>query len=409
MPTYAWRGRDASGAAVDGTVDGASPDMVAAVLAGRGITPLKIEAATTVTSSKTETAWFGRRQPITGSELQLFSRQLQALLRAGLPIMRALGAMQESATRPAVARLLGDLCASLDQGRELSAAMARHPEDFPALYVALVRVGEQTGRLDDILRRLAAWLDFEMKTRERIRTALRYPSFVMIAMGIALLVVNVFVIPRFASVYKSMKTELPLMTQILIGVSNFIMQYWWLVLAAGVGAVWLTRRWLAGAPGRLAFDRLVLSTPVIGRLLHNAALGRFSRSLALTLKSGLPASQAITLVSQAVGNAFITQRLERVRSGVERGESLLRSCAQTGVFTPIVLQMIAVGEESGSLDEMLDHAADFYEQDVDYDLQRLSAAIEPILILVLGSIVLILALGVFLPIWDLGKAAMNRG
>jgi MSHA biogenesis protein MshG len=149
--------------------------------------------------------------------------------------------------------------------------------------------------------------------------------------------------------------------------------------------------------------------PLIGRLLHNAALGRFSRSLALTLKSGLPASQAITLVSQAVGNAFITQRLERVRSGVERGESLLRSCAQTGVFTPIVLQMIAVGEESGSLDEMLDHAADFYEQDVDYDLQRLSAAIEPILILVLGSIVLILALGVFLPIWDLGKAAMNRG
>jgi len=407
MPTYSWSGRDTGGSSVAGTLDSSSPDMAAATLAGRGITPLKIEPALEkATESK---RWFGGSANLSSTELQLFSRQLQALLRAGLPIMRALGAMQESATRPTVGRVLGELCSSLDQGRELSTAMARHPKDFPPLYVALVRVGEQTGRLDEILKRLAGWLEFEMKTRERVRTALRYPSFVMIAMAVALIVVNVFVIPRFSAVYKSMKVDLPLMTQILIGMSDFIVNFWPLVLAGCALAVWSARGWLASRAGRLTWDRIVLRMPVIGRLLHNAALGRFSRSLALTLKSGLPATQAISLVAQAVGNEHISLRLERVRAGVERGESLLRSCASTGVFTPIVLQMIAVGEEAGSLDEMLEHAADFYEQDVEYDLQRMSAAIEPILILVLGGIVLVLALGVFLPIWDLGKAAMGRG
>ena len=190
MPTYSWSGRDTGGTPVTGTLDSSSADVAAATLAGRGITPLKIEPA--LEKATEAKSWFGGSANLSSTELQLFSRQLQALLRAGLPIMRALGAMQESATRPTVGRVLGELCSSLDQGRELSTAMARHPKDFPPLYVALVRVGEQTGRLDEILKRLAGWLEFEMKTRERVRTALRYPSFVMIAMAVALVVVNVF-------------------------------------------------------------------------------------------------------------------------------------------------------------------------------------------------------------------------
>lgn len=405
MPTYSWTGRDSNGGEVAGTLESASPNMAAATLAGRGITPLKIETAG---AAKAQAITLGGAKHITMTELQLFSRQLHALLRAGLPIMRALGALQESATRPPVAKVLGELCASLDQGRQLSAAMARHPDDFPPLYVALVRVGEETGRLDEVLKRLASWLDFEMKTRERVKAALRYPSFVTIAMGAALVVVNLFVIPRFSAVYKGMRVELPLMTQVLMGTSAFITQYWPIALAGLVGAFFAFRTWRATKGGRLLWDRFVLNLPVVGRLLRNAALGRFSRSLALTLKSGLPVTQAVSMVAQAVGNAHITDRMERVRTGVERGESLLRSCASTEVFTPMVLQMIAVGEESGSLDEMLDHCADFYEQDVDYDLQRLSSAIEPILILALGGIVLVLALGIFLPIWDLGGATMGK-
>ncbi len=408
MPTFAYTGRDNAGAPVSGSIDVGTREMAASMLLGRGVIPLSIES-TSATGRTASGFSLGADKHLTLEELQIFSRQLQALLRGGLPILRALGSMQESATRPALARLFGDLCSSLDQGRELSAAMARHPNHFPALYVAMVRVGEQTGRLDDVVRRLADWLEFERKTRERVKSALRYPSFVILAMAIALVVVNLFVIPRFATVYQTMRVDLPWMTRLLIGMSNFTLNWWPAILAGCAAGIFGFRGWRRSIDGALVWDRIVLRLPIAGRILRNAALARFSRSLAMGLRSGLPAAHAVQLVAQAVGNAFVAQRLERVRSGIERGESLLRSCTATGVFTQMVLQMVAVGEESGTLDEMLDHVADFYEQDVDYDLQRLSSAIEPILIVVLGAIVLVLALGVFLPIWDLGKAALGKG
>ncbi|MFO1199499.1 MAG: type II secretion system F family protein [Burkholderiaceae bacterium] len=410
MPQFQYEGRDGSGERVSGTLEVATPDAAAMVLAGRGITPVRIAAlAGAGTGSRESSARPARRAArMTIDELQLFSRQLHALLRGGLPIMRALSAMQDSATRPALGAMLGELSSSLDQGRELSAAMARHPQDFPPLYVAMVRVGEQTGRLDDILRQLAGWLEFDRKSRERVKAALRYPSFVVAAMAIALVVVNLFVIPRFAGVYKSMKVDLPWMTQLLIGFSDFMVGSWPLLLAGVAGGAWAFRTWKRTDGGRALFDQWVLRVPIAGRILRHAALARFARSLSMTLRSGLPASQGIQLVAHTVGNAYMSNRLERVRTGIERGESLLRACSGTRAFTPLVLQMIAVGEESGTVDEMLEHVATFYEEDVDYDLARLSSAIEPILIVVLGAIVLVLALGVFLPIWDLGKAALGR-
>jgi MSHA biogenesis protein MshG len=188
------------------------------------------------------------------------------------------------------------------------------------------------------------------------------------------------------------------------------MTAWWPMMLAGLAAAFYGfRRWRASEAGALSGDRLMLRMPVIGRILHNAALGRFARSMSMALRSGVPVPQAIHLIAQAVGNAFMSRRLERVRTGIERGESLHRACAAAGVFNPLVLQMISVGEESGTLDEMLEHMADLYAHDVDYDLKRLSSAIEPILIVLLGGMVLVLALGVFLPIWDLGQAAMRRG
>ncbi len=384
-----------------------SSEAAAAILIGRGITPLQIDVSA---DSVRIGAAFGLMgdAPMSTEELQLFSRQLHAMVKGGLPIMRALASMQESATRPGIARLLADLCSSLDKGRELSTALARHPRNFPPLYVAMVRVGEQTGRLDEILKRLASWLEFERKSRERVSAALRYPMFVIVAMAIALVIVNMFVIPRFAGVYKSMNVELPWMTRLLIGFSDLMVSTWPLMLGAAFASVVLFRLWRRSSRGAVAWDAFTLRLPVAGRILRHAALARFARSLSMGLRSGVPASQAAQLVASTVGNAFMAQRFERVRSGIERGESLLRACAATRVFTPMVLQMVSVGEESGTLDEMLEHVADFYEQDVDYDLQRLSAAIEPILIVMLGIVVLILALGVFLPIWDLGKTAIGR-
>ena len=407
MPTFSYTGRDSSGAAVSGSIDVGTREMAASMLLGRGVIPLSIESA--AAAGKPANGFsLGAEKSLTLEELQIFSRQLQALLRGGLPILRALSSMQESATRPALARLFGDLAAAWTRGAN---CRRRWPATRTTSRRCTWRWCAWASRPDGWTTSCAAsadWLEFERKTRERVKSALRYPSFVILAMAIALVVVNMFVIPRFATVYQTMRVDLPWMTQLLIGMSNFTLNWWPAILAACTAGIFGFRGWRRSIEGGLVWDRT--GAPAADRRAHPAQ--RRARALRAAwrwgLSSGLPAAHAVQLVSQAVGNAFVAQRLERVRSGIERGESLLRSCTATGVFTPMVLQMMAVGEESGTLDEMLDHVADFYEQDVDYDLQRLSSAIEPILILVLGAIVLVLALGVFLPIWDLGKAALGH-
>jgi MSHA biogenesis protein MshG len=241
-----------------------------------------------------------------------------------------------------------------------------------------------------------------------VRSALRYPSFVVIAMVIAITVINIFVIPAFAKVFASFNTELPLMTRILIASSNFTIQYWPLLVGAVAAAGAAFRSYIATAPGRVQWDKWKLKIPIVGKIILKATLARFARSFALSSKSGVPIVQGLSVVAQTVDNAYISSRVDLMRDGVERGESILRTAVNTGVFTPVVLQMIAVGEESGSLDDLMDEIADMYEREVDYELKTLSAQIEPILIVGLAILVLILALGVFLPIWDLGKAAIKK-
>ena len=243
---------------------------------------------------------------------------------------------------------------------------------------------------------------------QQIKSATRYPMFVMAAMAAGITVINVMVIPAFATVFKSFGAELPLATRILMATSEFTISYGWLMVAASAAGVWLMRRWIATSDGRLAWDRFKLRLPLAGKIIRKGMLARFARSLALSLKSGVPIEQALSIVAQTVENAYLSKKIEGMRESVERGESILRAATATGVFTPIVLQMIAVGEESGTLDELMDEIAQMYEREVDYELKTLSSQIEPILITFLGAMVLVLALGIFLPIWDLGKAALHK-
>jgi MSHA biogenesis protein MshG len=322
--------------------------------------------------------------------------------------MRGLAGLQESAINKSFARVLKDIRESLDAGRELSAAMRRHTDVFSSFYLSMVRIGETTGRMEEVFLRLFYHLEFEREMRERVRSALRYPMFVMIAIVIAIAVINIFVIPAFAKVFAGFNTELPLMTRILIGSSNFTIQYWPVILAAAIGAGIAFKTYIGTAAGRHNWDKWKLKIPIVGKIVLKATLARFVRSFALSSKSGVPIVQGLSVVASTVDNAYISSRIEQMRDGVERGESILRAAIATGVFTPIVLQMIAVGEESGSLDDLMDEIADMYEREVDYELKTLSAQIEPILIVVLSMLVLILALGVFLPMWDLGRAAMRK-
>jgi MSHA biogenesis protein MshG len=410
MPRFAYTGR-AAGGAVSGELDGADAGAVATLLMSRGVTPLQIEArqgtaGPVKANAVTLPRWFAPKvQP---ADLMMFSRQLHTLLRAGVPILRALAGLQDSAVNPAMKRALADVRRSLESGIELSICFAQQGGVFDNFYVSMVRVGEMTGRLDEIFMRLFRHLEFEQFMSQQVKSALRYPGFVIAAMFVAVGVINTLVVPAFAGVFKSFNAELPLATRLLMASSEFTLNYGWLLCAGAVAGVIGLRRWIATPAGRQAWDGFKLRLPLAGRIVQKATLSRFARSFSLALKSGVPVEQALSVVAQTVDNAHITRKVEAMREAVERGETILRAAGAAGIFTPVVLQMIAVGEETGTVDELMDEIAELYTNDVQYELKTLSQQIEPILIVFLGVMVLVLALGVFLPLWDLGRVALKK-
>jgi MSHA biogenesis protein MshG len=403
---FQYRGRNQRGEAVKGTIEGASAEVVATQLFNSGITPIDIGAASGATDVlalvRTRLA-FGHQVDLT--DLILFSRQLYTLLRAGVPILQALKGLRESTQNPAFARVLAALGESLDSGLDLTAAMRRHPEAFPTLFVSMVQVGETTGSLDQVLLQLALYLEREKDTRDRIKAALRYPMFVIIAMVAAIFVINLFVIPSFAKVYAGFRMELPWATKLLIATSNFTVAYWHLLLGMMAAAVLAVRHYLRTPEGRYRWHKWLLKLPAVGPIVYRATLARFARSLAVMIKAGVPLVQGLTVVAKAVDNDFISERILQMRDGIERGETIARTAQATQLFPPLVIQMIGVGEDTGAIDELMLNVADYYDREVDYDIRNISEAIQPILITFLGALILILALGVFLPMWDLAQIA----
>jgi MSHA biogenesis protein MshG len=410
VPFFSYRARNVRGEMLQGVIESSDSGAVADQLFNTGVTPIEISPTRRPVSGSVD-GWWGRmtEAKVRPIDVQLFSRQLYTLLKAGVPIMRGLAGLQESSTNKAFSRVLKDLRESLDSGRELSAAMRRHPDVFSPFYTNMVRVGETTGRLDEVFLRLFDHLEFERGMRDRIKSALRYPTFVMIAMVVAMGVINLFVIPAFAKVYAGFKADLPVMTRVLVATSNFMVHNWLTMLAAIVIAIVGFRFYIGTPKGRYNWDRIKLRLPLVGDIITKGTMARFARSFALSSKSGVPIVQGLSVVAQTVDNAYIGVRIEQMRDGVERGETIFRTALTTGVFTPVVMQMLAVGEETGELDTLLDEIGGMYEREVDYEIRNLSARIEPILITCLGVMVLVLALGVFLPIWDLGKVAISKG
>lgn len=407
MPFFEYKGRNGQGEMIQGVLESVSAGVLAGQLQERGVTPVEIKAGK---PRAQEEDILARIFPAKVGPLDvlLFCRHMYTLLKAGVPIMSALSGLRDSATNVAFRRMLGEIRESLEGGRELSAAMSRHPQAFSPFYIAMVRVGEMTGMLHEIFLRLFDFLDFERVMRDQVKAAMRYPIFVVIVMVVAVVIINLFVIPPFAKVYEGFNAQLPYVTTMLIGFSSFMVAYWWVMLGAVLGAVFAFRTWTGTPAGRLKWDALKLRLPISGKILRKAALARYARSFSLAARSGVPIVQAMSLVSATVGNAFMAEKVDRMREGIERGESVHRTATASGIFTPMVLQMIAVGEESGSLDDLMQEVADMYQSDIEYDLKNLGSQIEPVLIIFLGVLVLILALGVFLPIWDLGTAASGR-
>ena len=404
MAYYAYEGRNTRGELVKGVLEGPSSGNVADQLFSTGITPINIaETAQASAEGSRRKPFFTPRVGLV--DLMLFCRQMHTLLKSGVPILRALAGLRESTTNPALADVLLDLRENLEAGREMSVAMRQHPAVFSAFLIAVVRVGEMTGRLDEVFRRLYEFYVFEKNVRDKVRAALRYPSFVIAGIIGAVFVVNLFVIPAFAKLYASFKATLPLMTRILIGTSNFFVGYWPLIVVLAVVAFIVLRAYTRTKAGRYAWDRAKLRIPVVGDLIYKATLSRFTRSFALASRSGVPIVQTLAVVADVVDNAYMQERVAEMRNGIERGESILRTALAAGIFNPLVLQMIAVGEETGEVDSMMEDVADFYEREVELEVEALASKIEPVLLVVLGGLVLVLALGVFLPMWELATAA----
>ncbi len=402
MAEFAYKGRSANGALVTGTLHGSSADAVAGRLVGVGITPVAIENISARRNVNLEDVFrkLGGGQPTT-KDLVLFCRQMYTITRTGLPLLRGLTGLTQTTHNEVLKDALVDIVASLESGRGLSESLGRHPKIFGTLFVNLVEIGEATGTLETSFERLYEYLSMDQEVRDRVKSAVRYPLIVLVAVAIALGIITVFVIPNFAPIFRQLGDDIPLPTKIIMGTSNFVINRWPVLLgavaAAWFGAVWYVRT----EAGRINWDRIKLKIPVTGIIVRNAALSRICRSLGVALSSGLPINQTLKTVADSIGNTWLGGRMARLGEGIERGEALSTTAATSGLFTPLVLQMITLGEETGALPELMDEASDFYRREVDYDLENLSAALEPILIVTVGVVVLILALGVFLPMWDM--------
>jgi len=403
---FQYKGRNQRGEAVRGHLEAVSPDAVAAQLMNSGVIPIDIGVA-----QVREDVFAGLKARLAAStritltDLSLFSRQMYTLIKAGVPIMQALRGLRDSTQNPALAKVIISIGESLDTGLDLTSALRRHQQVFSPLYVNMVQVGETTGSLQEVFLQLAIYLEREKDTRDRIKSATRYPIFVVAAIFIAIFIINLFVIPTFAKVYAGFKIELPMATQILIASSNFTVAYWPVILLTIITAVFALRYYVRTPEGRYRWHKMKLDIPVVGKVIYKATLGRFARALAVMMKSGVPLVQGMTVISRAVDNDYISDRIVQMRDGVERGETIARTAAATGMFPSLVIQMIAVGEDTGSVDELMLNVAEYYEREVDYDITNLSTALQPILIVFLSIMVFILALGVFLPMWDLAQVA----
>jgi len=413
MASFNYIGRSASGGQVKGSIEAANSSAVAEQLSRQQIIPISIVAGKSASSANDSLASKDIKEifglvSVSLEDLIVFCRQMYALMKSGVPILRAIRGLGDSASSLSLKKTLIEVAGQLEGGFALSSAMHQHPKIFPPLFIALIHVGENTGQLDTAFLKLTSYFEKELETRKRIKAALRYPSFVVIAIVIAIVILNIKVIPIFATMFAKLGADLPWATKLLISSSAFFVKYWPHMLITTLGIFFGVRQYLTTDEGRYRWDRRKTKLPIVGSIIERSILSRFSHSFSIVLRAGVPMTTGLSLVADAVDNSYMKKKINSMRSGIESGESLLRTAMNSKLFTPLVLQMIAVGEETGRVDDLLEEVAEYYEREVEYDLTTLTARIEPILIGFVSVIVLILALGIFTPMWDMMSAYKGK-
>lgn len=398
--TFAYRVRDKEGKVHKGEMEGTSSDKVAIALRGQGYQPIAIEAKkSSGLSAEVKIPGFSDR--IGFKDTAIFSRQFATMINAGLSLLRSLSILADQTDSPALARVILEVKSDVEKGTSLSQAMEKHPKAFNHLYTSMVKAGEVGGVLDDTLIRLADTLESQAALRAKIKSAMMYPIAVF---GLVVLIVTamlIFVVPMFESLYADLGGTLPLPTRLLLIISSGLTTFWYLFIAAGVGIWFLFKTWTKTESGRATFDAIKLKIPIFGNLIHKTALARFSHTMASLTRTGVPILQAMDIVTETAGNAVVARAVQDVKASVSEGESISGPLEAHPVFPPMVVQMIAVGEETGALDTMLEKIGEFYDAEVQAMVEGLTSLIEPLLIVVLGATVGGMLISLYLPMFKI--------
>lgn len=402
MPTFKYRVRDKSGKSIAGTIDAPNVQMAGDQLYTLGYFPISIEEIGEAISLDLS-ALLTRFQKVKLDELIVFSQQLSTLYKAGLPLLSGLESITQQVKNKKFKMTLEEVRKQVEGGSTLHGAMSKYPEVFSTIYVNMVRAGETSGMLGEALDRFITLSDRELRTQQRVKEATRYPKIVILSLTVAFAVLLTFVIPRFAQIFAQFKTPLPLPTRIMIGINTVFQNYWYLVLIVVFGIPILLRRYLRTESGRYFWDRLKLRIPVFGPIFLKIALSRFAYTFAMLNRSGIPILQTLEITSTTINNINLSQSIEEISRNVREGRSLADAMRETEKFTPLIIQMVSVGESSGTLESMLMRITEYYDIEVDNLIKKMSTYIEPILTLFLGVVVLFLALAVFLPWWNMAK------
>jgi MSHA biogenesis protein MshG len=402
MPTFHFKAKNIAGGTVSGSIEAASEQEVLTRLSGGGHVPLNVRRLT-----GSRKWWDGdlslALSRVKKKDLMIFTRQLRSLLVAGVPVVSAIDAIVPQTKNPRLKATVRSLGKEVEEGSTLSDAMSSHVRVFGELYVHTIKGGEISGMLDGVLQRLSETLEHEVEMEFAIKSAVRYPIMVIGAMACSIAFVMTFVVPRFSALYSRFHTRLPLPTRALITISNLVRDYWFVFVIGGAFLLIAFARLVRKGEGRRIWHRVLCTVPVMGTLLKEIAVSRFSRLLSMLIRSGLPMTRALDAAGEAVGNALVEREVGALSESVEEGAGLSPVLVQSTVFPPMVGQMVAMGEKSGTVDTALEEVSRYYDAEVKYKVKNLTTLLEPVLLVVLAAAVLGLMLAIFLPLWDMIK------
>ncbi len=402
VETFAYKVRDRGGKLLEGTLEADSQQLLIGKLRSMGYMPIDIQQQNQAAMSRElRIPFLSNRVKL--KDVAVLSRQFATMINSGLALLRALNILAEQTESKPLAKIVNLVRIDVEKGSSLSAALARHPKAFSRLYVAMVRAGEVGGVLDTVLVRLADTIEKQVELRRKIRSAMTYPIVVMMLVLMIVTAMLLFIIPMFKGLYKDLGGTLPFPTLVLLGISGIVRKFWYLIFAAQFGSIYGFRRWINTENGRNRWDAIKLKLPVVGLLVRKTALARFSRTLSALVRSGVPILESLDIVSETSGNHVVSVAVLDTQLAVKSGEPMSQRLERHPVFPPMVVQMMAVGEETGALDEMLDKIADFYDQEVEATVEALTSLIEPLLIVVMGGAVGGMVISLYLPMFNIIK------